>query len=440
MKYPKILAEISSNQWAITPEALNGILSALNGELSAEDYRLFHAVSQEQKEAFASEAGSRPEGTRFTRIDGKNGFLFIDGPIIPRSSGISDISGLTSISQLTKEWIALESNESIETIVGVFDTPGGAVAGVSDFAKLVQASEKNTIAFVFGNAASAGYWIASAFKTIVSSDTGLVGSIGVVMTVVVTDNDRIVEIVSSQSPFKRDNVKTKAGRERAKTIVDDLADVFIGSVAEFRGVKPAKILNSYGKGAMVVAARAKKAGMIDAISTLRDLIESINSAEAGAESEAPEAKDENIKNPINKPAGAGETTTEEKMNLQEAINDSPTIAGEVDEMKKAAFAEGAKSADAKIKAAIPYLSGSDYPESIKTIACSVLSGDEDPAALRGAVIAFDALKEDKNAKAASDEQPEETPAQLETETISEDGTVSNEAEVQAAIESLKGVK
>jgi len=145
------------------------------------------------------------------------------------------------------------------------------------------------------------------------------------------------------------------------------------------------------------------------------------------------------KKTANQPAGAGKQM-EEKMNLQDAINESPDLASEVEAIKNEAFAEGAKKAEATIKAAIPYLAGSDYPESIKKIACDVLKGDMEPAVLTGAVIAFDALKEERNAKAAQDEQPDETPAQLETETISEDGTVSNEAEVQAAIDALKGVK
>jgi hypothetical protein len=42
MKYPKIIAEIERTQWAITPEALRGILRAVDTGLTAADYEIFH--------------------------------------------------------------------------------------------------------------------------------------------------------------------------------------------------------------------------------------------------------------------------------------------------------------------------------------------------------------------------------------------------------------
>jgi len=443
MKYPRILSELIGHQWAILPEALKGILAGIENGLSPEDYKLFHAVSQDDMFALTAEAGEQPEGTRFTRISGDTAFLFVNGPIIPRSSAITDISGLTSISQLTTEWLALEADEEIVNIIGVFDTPGGAVAGVSDFAGLIAASGKNTVAYVFGNAASAGFWIASAFDHIVSSDTGLVGSVGVVMSVNIREDDQTVEIVSNQSPFKRDSLKSKAGKERAQTIVDDLADVFVSTVATGRGVSKKTVLSKFGKGGMLVAARAQKAGMIDAISTMQGTIAQLKNNE--------DMRSDTGSDNANMSAGAGESITMEvkKMNLQEAIAESPRIASEVDKIKEEAYAEGAKvaataaAADAtaateRTRLSAEILVSEVYPKAIKEMAAKVLNGKVSADSLQGAVTVYDAMKEDENGESAEGEQSPPTPTQGDDQPLSEDGSVSTEADVQATIARLSG--
>jgi ClpP class serine protease len=278
MHRAKLIEEITRHAWAITEPALDAILSVVDGEdLSDDKYALFHARAEEQRVNCDDQFGKRVPGSYYSSIDNGVGYMMIDGPIIPRATLFSDVSGMVSVSALTSEFMALQKNPSVHTIALLMDSPGGAVTGISDFASLVRASEKPTIGFTW-MAASAAYWIVAATDTIVSSETGIVGSIGAVMSMVdTTEADRkkgirTIEIVSSQSPFKRVNVDTPEGYAVKQKFVDDLAEVFVGSVAMDRGVSREKVLSDFGQGGLKVAAEAASIGMVDKVMSLGEFI------------------------------------------------------------------------------------------------------------------------------------------------------------------------
>ena len=93
------------------------------------------------------------------------------------------------------------------------DSPGGQIAGISEFADQVAAAGKPIVAYISDIGASAAYWIASAADQVIIRDTAAAGSVGVVATLRrdKKDNDRI-QIVSSQSPRKRVDPETEEGR------------------------------------------------------------------------------------------------------------------------------------------------------------------------------------------------------------------------------------
>lgn len=279
----KILEEMSRVQWAILPASLRAMLTVLDGEeLDLEDYRFFHRLTEEQHSEISAYFGESSDSTLYTRINNNIGYLSINGPIIPRATAFSDVSGLVSIDRLASEFMALENNPRIKSIVHIIDSPGGAVAGISDYADLVSNSKKDTYAYTY-MAASAAYWIASAVDTIISPTTGLVGSIGTVLSL--TDyteyNEKRgikkIEIVSSQSPRKHANPNTDEGRETLQEMVDSLANVFIESVAKNRNTDTKTVTEKYGKGGLFVAHKAKEVGMIDSIENLQPFINGLNS-------------------------------------------------------------------------------------------------------------------------------------------------------------------
>jgi ClpP class serine protease len=104
---------------------------------------------------------------------------------------------------------------------------------------------------------------------VVTGETGILGSIGVRMTI--TDRreadaargTKTYEIVSSQSPSKVSDPATEDGRSRIQATLDALAGVFIGEVARYRGVTEETVLSQFGQGGVLVGADAVSAGLAD---------------------------------------------------------------------------------------------------------------------------------------------------------------------------------
>ena len=72
-------------------------------------------------------------------------------------------------------------------------------------------------AYASGDAASGAYWIAAAADEIVVSKTSALGSIGVVGVYRGNKGENVVEVVSSQSPYKRLDPDTDDGRARLQS-------------------------------------------------------------------------------------------------------------------------------------------------------------------------------------------------------------------------------
>ena len=275
--YPYILSALQGRQWAMTPEAMTGLLRAVDGSIGDDDYSVFHGAEPGTVEAITENMGSPPANdpdNDYVRIKGSVGTLLIDGPIVPRSSRSWKSSGINSIQQLSAGLRLLEANEDIEDIVLFMDTPGGAVTGLSDFAEQVATSMKRTTAYIFGACASAGYFIASQADYIVSANSGMIGSIGTILGLKKRDDD-MIEIVSSQSPNKNADPESKEGKAQYQEIVNDHASIFIDAVASGRGVDSKTVLKDFGQGAMLIAAKAQAAGMIDSIMMLGEFQENL---------------------------------------------------------------------------------------------------------------------------------------------------------------------
>jgi len=287
-----ILQWIVEHKWAITPMALQMILSIAEreNEFSAETIaRAIHGsaweryISQDGSINFeALEANNYPilDGTRRVSLADSTAVLPVIGPIFPRAN-LMTMSGGVSVQSLAYDFnVALESKQ-VDAIVLNIDSPGGEVTGIGEFADMIfQSRDKKPItAYVYGLGASAAYWIASAASEIVMSSTAEVGSIGVVAGY--TDRRKQneskgvqdIEIVSSQSPYKRPDPTTTGGRAQIQEAVDRMAEVFIGGVAKYRGIQASEVTENYGQGKMFVGEDAIQRGLADRIGSLEMLVQ-----------------------------------------------------------------------------------------------------------------------------------------------------------------------
>jgi len=259
MEYnPKALAEIQQHIWGMDPKHLAVLYGAVTADTGA-------------KLATADRVS----------INGNVGFLDVSGPVMPRSSWLADLFGLSSVEQISADLRALEADDDVTDIVILMDSPGGSVTGMPDLADQIRALNKRTTAFVTGTMASAAYWFGSAADNIVASQTALVGSIGVVGTVTPWAKTGEITVVSSQSPYKRRDPASKEGLAKLQGQVDAMADIFINNVAANRGVDRDTVLQKYGKGDIFLAAEALERGMIDGVSSLQDLVGQLKTAAGG---------------------------------------------------------------------------------------------------------------------------------------------------------------
>lgn len=442
---PHILAAIESTPWAMTADAVKVLRRAANRGLSASDYSIFHGADKTKTEAVAAVLGERSsESARFSFVRDGVGSLQINGPIIPRADAFSDISGITSIDRLSREFVELSARADVETILLVIDSPGGAITGIAEFASMVRASSKPVVAYAYGHAASAAYWIASAARKLYVGETSMVGSIGVVMTIFNGESADEVELVSSQSPNKRPDINTDEGRATMQSMVDQLGATFVRRVSINRGVDEKTVLEKFGRGGMVMPKEAESVGMIDGQITLADFFNKKISNHVDFSSTTLDYKKEGAISPQEEEMS--DLKMLKDMSLAEFLKESPSAKSELEGQISSAKQEGEKAGRASAEKAISeraekatkILASDVYPQQLKDVASQVLAGKATVERLVDMQTMFDALKAGSDIKAAQAESTNapKTPGQ-QIHALSTDGVIRSAADIDAAAAAMR---
>ncbi len=288
----KIVEWIKSHRWAIIPSTLEAMIEftekriegGMDIKIANEDQAKYHLNEIESITALQTRIGTPIDGARHAVKRGRVGIVPVVGPIFPRDNFFTAWSGAVSVDTIARDLQMAMDDDSIDSIILNFDSPGGEITGISELAQFIAdcGKRKRTMGYAYGYMASAAYWLGSGLGEIVASQTAEVGSIGVVA--VYTDSRekdsksgvKRHEIVSSKSPKKRADPATDEGRQAIQTIVDELADIFIGDVAANRGVTAEHVASEFGQGGIFIAGNAIEPGMVDRIGTLEMLIEEQN--------------------------------------------------------------------------------------------------------------------------------------------------------------------
>lgn len=262
--------------WAITPEGLDTILTIANREST--DAMLTAALDRREQryQAVAAQDGRPLDGTSLITMRDGVAVLNVTGPIVRYADLFSEISGATSVQSLARDFTKALTDPTVSSILLNVDSPGGEVSGIAEFAAMVYAARgaKPISAYISDLGASAAYWIASAADEIVTAQTALVGSIGVVAAVPdpTKTSARQITFVSSQSPRKRSDPTTESGKQDIQTVVDDLATIFVDAVALHRGVSADTVLADFGQGGVFVGQHAVTAGLADRVGTFEQTL------------------------------------------------------------------------------------------------------------------------------------------------------------------------
>lgn len=243
--------------WAITKDALELIVSIAKRE-------------NQSPEAVAAELGRPLVNTRSVTVRDGVAMIPIAGPMFRYANLFTEISGATSMEVVATDFARALNDPAVGAIVLAIDSPGGEVNGVSELAAMIYSARgrKPVVAHVSGFGASGAYWLASAADEVITSDTGILGSIGAMLHLDSGDpEDAGIDIVSSQTPNKNRDPQTEEGRAQIQAVVDQLAGVFIASVAKYRDMSEAKVLEQSKQGGLLVGREAVKAGLADRMAT-----------------------------------------------------------------------------------------------------------------------------------------------------------------------------
>lgn len=253
-------------------------------------------VRDKSGQPMAIMAGERLEGSDFARVIDGVAVIPVKGPLMRSFSFWA-----WSYEEILRDVRLAQDDPGVTAIVLDIDSPGGIAAGCEDAVSAIRESGAKPItAFVGGMAASAAYWIATSAEKIVAGSGAIVGSVGAVIEYVDMEpyfekiGARIVRVVSEQSPNKRLDPDSDAGKAELQALVDATCAGFVATVAKNRNVSAETVIAEFGQGLVFDGAEAIRRGMADGRSTLEDLIAGLagrdqypNAAPAAAAQENP---------------------------------------------------------------------------------------------------------------------------------------------------------
>lgn len=276
-----VIAAIRAQPWAILPEYLEAIEAIAARAMESDILKMLagdgHAAQFASSVAAVAAVGEHLEGSQLSTVRNGAAVVPILGAIYPRSNMAVASAGGTALDAIMRDFRVAQASANVDRIVLLVDSPGGVVSGLGEAADAIRASAKPVTAFVTGMGASAAYWLLSGASEVVLDRSASVGSIGVLATTSRQegpdqDGRRSIEIASSGAPMKRPDMDTDEGRASIQAEVDAVEAVFVADVAAGRRVTAERVLAEFGRGAMVSAERAVRAGMADRIGTLESVL------------------------------------------------------------------------------------------------------------------------------------------------------------------------
>lgn len=226
----------------------------------------------------------RPKGYR---RHGNVGIVSITGELVTRGAWLGASSGLTSYEGIVEQVRGAAEDPAVDTIVLDIDSPGGEALGMTDTARTIRAlaGEKRMVAVVNALAASAGYGLATAASEIVINESGVAGSIGVV--ILHLDRSAQMDELGVKATLIHAGAMKTVGNpfeplsERDRSVlqaeVDTVMNGFVGLVTDHRPSLTAEAVRAQEAG-IFFGADAVAAGLADRVGTFEDVIAGLSSA------------------------------------------------------------------------------------------------------------------------------------------------------------------
>ena len=222
-------------------------------------------------------AGAEP----FSRI-GNVAVVDIRGPIAQREWDCMGIFGGDGYDAIAQRMLAAIADTQTSGVLMRIDSPGGEVPGcfeaVREIRAAAQASGKSVVAYADELMASAAYALACVASVIVLPDTGVLGSIGVITTVL--DESALLEKSGAKIHVIASGARKSDGhpaiplnneaRAAIQAEINHIAQVFAGEVARSRGMSEEAVLSL--EAGVFLGQSAVDKGLADYVGNLRDAL------------------------------------------------------------------------------------------------------------------------------------------------------------------------
>lgn len=204
------------------------------------------------------------------------GIITIQGPLMDATFGYwGPMFGITGYGDIQEALVAAVRNPDVKSIMLTIKSGGGSVSGVSETAKFIQNVDavKPVVAFSPSTMASAALWLGVAARETYASTTAIVGSIGTIMVMMSRYEqlkmDGIDAVVVRSGKFKALGHPAEpisdAAVQGAQDQADYLSSLFLGYVADRRGVSAKAADVKFGQGREFIGEQALAVGLIDGI-------------------------------------------------------------------------------------------------------------------------------------------------------------------------------
>lgn len=309
----KIAERTLNRPLLVHPDKLPLILGILEGRIPIQETGAWRAIAEARIDEFPEAAratmrGPNPTASRFVgssvdrdemtgRTTGlpyqrtQDGVALIPviGSLVNRGAWLGSSSGETSYEGINFQVAHAARDPKTKAILLDIDSPGGEAVGCFECAANIRAaaSAKPVAAVVNGMAASAAYALASAADRIITTQSGMSGSIGCVLLHVdysaKLKKDGISPTLIYAGAHKVDGHPFSPLSEGVtadlQAEVDGFYKLFVSGVAEGRGMTEAAIRSTEARTFM--GADAVTMGIADEIGTFETALEELATAQLG---------------------------------------------------------------------------------------------------------------------------------------------------------------
>lgn len=271
----------------ITPEKAQVILSVLSGRIGVNSPE----ASRFEGRPYVEEEPGKFRDRPYNVANGV-GIITVTGSLVNRGAWIGASSGLTSYEGIRHQLKTAATDAAVKSVILDLSSPGGEAIGAFETAALVRelSATKRTVALVNGMAASAAYAIASGAREIVTTETGVSGSIGVVLLHADFSrklaNDGIEPTLIFAGAHKVDGNPfeplPEAVRADLQAEVNAFYDLFLKTVAAGRGGRLTSEQARSTEARALIGSAAVAAGLADRVGTFESVLAELQQSDPRA--------------------------------------------------------------------------------------------------------------------------------------------------------------